>query len=1366
MKNRITGIFISLLICIFITSCGFNAEKEYNSINTDYANGTTFSKYRNDINEYIESYNEAFSKANANKRSEMASYDMHAHVDEVVSNVIALTSQNSNEAWNAAAWLNQVFGWSPTATITIKGSSITTSVQLSATEINSRSVVTSRLADAAESYSGYAVTTIYDNSGKRAISIDSPESPWTLNYSADATVSVMLDYNGLRGMKNTEAVIPLTTPYAFPVIDMEGVVFSGWSLDKEVDENSVVIVPGQTVNPFTMPIRGTYYAQYDIPFNGVREIARLEALYENGEPYSVIKEAIEDYMVYFDESVEEARAEYQEVSSSASAEITSLQRRLNSVGTEEERSAISAAINELKESSGTTLNALSERINDLVDNYDYRTFGESIIPKIVNVTYEDNDDAWDATSWLYDLYSWLPSATLYVNGTSASVSLPIDETILDSHQGIIDPLVTLLEERGYTITALYDQSGEPITRNTVIDIENPWHLQFSCDAMVELTLDYNGLDRKEDETITLNAEDVYVLPSPDVHGALFLGWSFDEYVDENSSFYQGGALIAPGSLDNRKLYAHYLSMDVALAVQDLDGNRNGKANIGEAVNIYPVVTNRSTIDLEGILSIGTPTLPETIVFNVIGQPEINLHLEMNRTLIAAGNLSFVLEEGDALDTASYFAVNTPSDRYSVAISNEAEVGILTIPVTVRTALGNITVDASLAVSDPNFRVKADGFSFVEIDGNGDGKVSPGETIGLDILFSAYEDSDSAYEIRGLLSTTDGNVTLIRDNASYESVEVGEYVTTFDRYSTYEEGMEGLRPSGNSAYQMRFSPNMQAGDVPFLLTLTDRIGARAIADITIPVTYVDADIELTKWDFIEVRGDNDGSVNPGETIHIGYLFSNTGSATLRNVRIVFSTQTPGVRLRDNVISLDELRYGRSLDSRGSVGTMTNTNVNASNGLEVIISEDYEVGTPIVINWTVSGSGANPDGWSGNISIPVTMTRKAITIASYAFFDPDANNDGIISPGETFTLDAALRNSGTAEFEGLSYTYTSNSEYITISNAGPYNFTNRFEAGSYLRLSSNTKSNNMPQLENKATVAFTVSPNAPVGTEAEIKLVITDGYNTWERSVTVKIEAPDSELKVYRRSIIDNGNGDGIVNVGETGYLDFVVFNDGTSTMPVTATLTSNTSGIVVTNSTYDFGNVPGGAYMSIRSGNTYSTSASAVSVSSTLANKARGALSFRVTDRAEVGTTAQLTLTLSNGYESRDFPLTFTISEPKLGVSADITIVGKNSGDPIYPGEALNFEIVIQNTSSSATISGLTVRISTDSSYISIPTPLWRISGSLYSGNRTTLRIRDGAPRVVVDAEPGEDVPITITISDSTGQSRDFRIVYTIGDSSY
>ncbi len=446
----------------------------------------------------------------------------------------------------------------------------------------------------------------------------------------------------------------------------------------------------------------------------------------------------------------------------------------------------------------------------------------------------------------------------------------------------------------------------------------------------------------------------------------------------------------------------------------------------------------------------------------------------------------------------------------------------------------------------------------------------------------------------------------------------------------------------------------------------------------------------------------------------------------------------------------------------------TNVSTDDGVNLTIGKDYEVGTPVVLNWKMTGLGAPVEGWIGTITIPVSKTKSDVSISRYGFFDPEENDDGIISPGESGTIDIAIRNTGSVDIRNLTYRFSTESDVVTITAPGPFKYTNTLKKGSTYISSRHSSTTSSFSLSERGKGEFRVSRVAEPGSMEKIDVLISDGINTWEKSIYVQIKNPDSELKVQKRSIIDSGNGDGIVNIGETGYLDILLYNDGESDVDnITATLSSETEGVIITKGSYNFGSLRGNSYKTIRSGNSSYTSSSGPALSTSLQNKSDNCFSFRIAGDAEEGERAELTLTLSNGYQEWEVPITFIITKPTLGVDPTISLSGKDSYELVYPGEELKFSIKLKNTSS-ATIESPKFVVSTESEFLRLPKRAFSLSSSISKNNTYTYTINkdNEMPVVSASAPEGSKIKVTFTFSDLTGAAKEESVYLTVGKEAF
>ena len=135
------------------------------------------------------------------------------------------------------------------------------------------------------------------------------------------------------------------------------------------------------------------------------------------------------------------------------------------------------------------------------------------------------------------------------------------------------------------------------------------------------------------------------------------------------------------------------------------------------------------------------------------------------------------------------------------------------------------------------------------------------------------------------------------------------------------------------------------------------------------------------------------------------------------------------------------------------------------------------------------------------------------------------------GTSIQLDMQLKNVGTVTANNLTVTLSTDCDYLTITD--------------------NTEA--IATLEGGATInlvnafAMDIANNVPNLTKADFTLTCTDGTDTWESKFSIRLHAPEF---VILGNTIEDENGDGNIDPGETVTVHFTVQNAGLSTAPNT------------------------------------------------------------------------------------------------------------------------------------------------------------------------------------------------------------------------
>ena len=162
------------------------------------------------------------------------------------------------------------------------------------------------------------------------------------------------------------------------------------------------------------------------------------------------------------------------------------------------------------------------------------------------------------------------------------------------------------------------------------------------------------------------------------------------------------------------------------------------------------------------------------------------------------------------------------------------------------------------------------------------------------------------------------------------------------------------------------------------------------------------------------GNNDGVINPGETIDYGIYGKNVGTSTAFSIFGLLSETDPNVSL-----STDSSWYGNIPDGDSSLSDPYYQFTVADN-----CPNNY------IISFTLEFHDNNDSIWTWHPSITVyapVLTFEQVSVVN----DPNAN--GILDPGEDADLVVTIENEGGATAENITSTLITSSSYITINDS---------------------------------------------------------------------------------------------------------------------------------------------------------------------------------------------------------------------------------------------------------------------------------------------------------------------------------------------
>ena len=201
------------------------------------------------------------------------------------------------------------------------------------------------------------------------------------------------------------------------------------------------------------------------------------------------------------------------------------------------------------------------------------------------------------------------------------------------------------------------------------------------------------------------------------------------------------------------------------------------------------------------------------------------------------------------------------------------------------------------------------------------------------------------------------------------------------------------------------------------------------------------------------------------------------------------------------------------------------------------------SPDTIFVTVTGFNQIP--YMGQVLV-IPSSGPYVIYQSSTVHDNLGNNDGLVDFDETIDMDLDVENVGIADANNVTATLTTIDPYITIINA--------------TALVGNVVSGGSISVAN--AFQYTVANNIPDQHIVQFVVVLSDGLgNTWSSSFTQLVNAPDLAGGILTIDDTVGGDGDGMLEAGETAAIIIRCLNNGHSDAPLSAAVLSTISSFV-------------------------------------------------------------------------------------------------------------------------------------------------------------------------------------------------------------
>jgi Peptidase family C25/FlgD Ig-like domain len=159
------------------------------------------------------------------------------------------------------------------------------------------------------------------------------------------------------------------------------------------------------------------------------------------------------------------------------------------------------------------------------------------------------------------------------------------------------------------------------------------------------------------------------------------------------------------------------------------------------------------------------------------------------------------------------------------------------------------------------------------------------------------------------------------------------------------------------------------------------------------------------------GNNDGIINPGETIELSVSLQNNGTQTANNITAVITTECDFITINDGTETFGNIPVGNTAASADDFDFTVSADAINSNEIEFEIT-------------ILEGGGIF---WTDHIYLPISAPELA-----FQDYVIDDGNNGILYPGETADLQINISNIGSITAENVQAELSCLSSYIIIND----------------------------------------------------------------------------------------------------------------------------------------------------------------------------------------------------------------------------------------------------------------------------------------------------------------------------------------------
>jgi hypothetical protein len=321
----------------------------------------------------------------------------------------------------------------------------------------------------------------------------------------------------------------------------------------------------------------------------------------------------------------------------------------------------------------------------------------------------------------------------------------------------------------------------------------------------------------------------------------------------------------------------------------------------------------------------TVTFPDSVAF---GQNRLDVHIQDVSGVPLAGAV-VCLWKGDEAFVTEF----TGADGTCEFAINLQTPGIVKLTATAKNFMpledsvifypGGVTVSYLSHIVDDD--------STGESIGDGDGVANPSETIELPIMLENFGQSDTAFGVTASITSEYQGIEILRGTAGYSAIAPGDSASSVLPFLIHvrSDAVDGVQ-------------------APLLIDISDT-GGHSWHGITTHLTIAAAQLVV---DSIYVLNDDDGTIDPGETVDLVLKVLNSGRRAIRGatanlrvsdstVRIIDSLAVFGDCEPGNAVYNTDDHYTIQVDSGAFNGHLVNFKLDfAGQGPQVVLSGFFQ------------------------------------------------------------------------------------------------------------------------------------------------------------------------------------------------------------------------------------------------------------------------------------------------------------------------------------------------------------------------------------------------------------------------------------------